>query len=379
MLNAFNYIIRLYNTHEDDRTHRKSTATRMNPLQTDTALIEDILRGMVESHYHRSLDIGKTVLILGQNSFRAFLPRLEQNPETTLYYIGDPLPPQYANILAYTDLNTPSALPAPVDTIVSIENTCQQTLSAWVSSLYPHLKPNGRILLSQPSKPFFATFTSVAAAMTSLTETFHYHSIPYHFFYLDNPWLIDVASNPFVLEKTLSWATTDVAFSNFLFFIESTLLQRLPPHLCSRLLLVLTPSAQTHTTDAPVTLTDLDTPITPEVLAKSITLPLDDWRLQLSEHLTYARNLVLFYQLISAIPSKHDIDVSPYLTPEALQAVEQILIRQQMQNVTEQVLHTWHEQGDIGQILTFDNIPLATCFDHDLIQALLTSYGAFET
>jgi len=349
----------------------------MNLLQTDTALIEDILRGTIESQYYNTLTLGNTILILGQKSFLSFLPRLEQIPEATLYYLGEALPPHYTHIPTHTRLNALSQLNTAVDSIISIDNDVNHDFSNWVSSVYPHLNPNGQIILSRPSQAFFTHFDDVAAGMATLTQTFHYQSIPHHFFYLDNPWLIEVASNPFVLEKTLSWATTDLAFSNFLFFIESTLVQRLPARLCNRLLLILTPHERTHTTDEPIYLTDLSIPVTPDIMAKTITLPMDEWRNQLSEHLAYARNLILFYQLISAIPSQHDIDVSPYLTADALQAVEQVLIRQQMQSVTEHVLHTWHEQGNIAEALTFDGIPLATCFDHDLIQALLSNYGAF--
>jgi len=357
----------------------------MNIQDADAQLITHILQSLLESYYCASEQVsGQHVLILGQKSLMTLLGTLEAaSPQPAIVALGS-IPDAFkANLTQLTEVDSLTHLPKhQFDMIVHLESDLGSSIAPWFMALRDLLTPTGKIIVALSTESVFQHYESVQHLVDDVSEPGHafaYHAIPYHFFHLHHPWLIETFHSRYALEKTLSWATCDQPFSDFLRFLETTFTRNLPAKLSGRLLITLNRTDQTeaHTTDIPPYLCDLSQSLTPENFEKSMTLPLQDWCTQFSQHLAYTRNRVFLFQMMIQIPTEENIDISPYLLPEALAELTRLFTEAQIQSLSENVLENWHKQGDIDEILTFHGVPFSRALDYDLISELLTAYGAF--
>ena len=350
----------------------------------DSQLISTILQSVLESHYCASEHVGNNVLVLGQKSLLTFADTLEAaSPPPNIVALGSIPAPLKANLSQFREIQTLDQLPGHTfDTIIHLENSLPSNIAPWFQTLQRVLSPTGKIIAALPTKALFETYDSVQQLVTDVSEPEHafaYRAIPYHFFSLHNPWLVETFHSTYALEKTLSWATCDQRFSGFVHFLETTFTRNLPAKLSDRILLTLNKTDQTtpHSTDIPPYLYNMSDSLTPENFEKSMTLPLNEWCNQLSYHLTYTRNRIFFFQMITKIPTEENIDISPYLSQEALVELERLFTQAHIQSLGETVLENWSQQADIDNILTFHGVPFSRALDYDLISELLTAYGAF--
>ena len=331
---------------------------------SDTALVDHMLKSLLASHYCAGEALGTKVLFCDPQSLLAFYDTLSQAPARVIYCLTQTNFEVVAPC-SVTSIASLQGLPEHFfHQIIDLQCITDKCVSQRIDDLRPYLTDDGTIVLSSPT------------LLLGEQHPMLYRQIPYQFFHTQNAWLIDMIGNPAFWEKTLSWATSEPIFFAFINFLETTLIQKLPPALCQHHLLFLANTPHPKTTLAPVIQRIED--ISEATLAKTVTLPLAEWCKQLCQHLSHQRNFILFYKLVNKLSEHVDLDITPYLTPTLRNDIQRMMLKSQINTTTQVLCDSWHQQAGIEPILTHEQISLSSAFSYHLTGALLDQLGAYD-